>query len=117
MLACEMVLYKAINEPNFNEVRKLIELWHFKNNKLDRQRKKKECKFGSLPLAFFSLFLQQKRMKATEDRIKLFLLHSLLLNTLPLKYRAQTVNANLLDRYCKESDGHIYPFQEVSWDQ
>ncbi|XP_068713439.1 probable ATP-dependent RNA helicase DDX60 isoform X2 [Montipora foliosa] len=73
MLACEMVLYKAINEPNFNE----------------------------------------KRMKATEDRIKLFLLHSLLLNTLPLKYRAQTINANLLDRYCKESDGHIYPFQEI----
>ncbi|XP_068713426.1 probable ATP-dependent RNA helicase DDX60 isoform X5 [Montipora foliosa] len=73
MLACEMILYKVINEPNFNE----------------------------------------KRMKATEDRIKLFLLHSLLLNTLPLKYRAQTINANLLDQYCKEKDGHIYPFQEI----
>ena len=53
-------------------------------------------------------------MKATVDRIKLFLLHSLLLNKLPLKYRAQTIKANLLDRFCQGKDGHIYPFQEVS---
>ena len=53
-------------------------------------------------------------MKATEDRIKLFLLHSILLNKLPLKYRAQTIKANLLDRFCLGKDGHIYPFQEVS---
>ena len=53
-------------------------------------------------------------MKANEDRIKLFLLHSVLLNKLPLRYRAHKINQNLLDRYCQAKDGQVFPFQEVS---
>ena len=57
--------------------------------------------------------MYQEEIKPTEDRIKLFLLHSLLLNKLPLKYRSHTINNSLLDRFCKEKDGQVYPFQEV----
>ena len=59
-------------------------------------------------------FLWQRKLESTEDRIKLFLLHSVLLKKLPLKYRAHTINANLLDQFCKQEDGEGYPFQEVS---
>ena len=46
--------------------------------------------------------------------MKLFLLHTVLLNRLPLKYRAQTVSNSLLDDFCKAKDGNVYPFHEVS---
>ena len=46
--------------------------------------------------------------------MKLFLLHIVLLNKLPLKYRAQTINSTLLDEFCKAKDGKVYPFHEVS---
>lgn len=53
-------------------------------------------------------------MESTSDRIKLFLLHSVFLKKLPLKNRAHTINANLLDQFCKQEDGEVYPFREVS---
>lgn len=46
--------------------------------------------------------------------MKLFLLHTVLLNKLPLKYRAQSVNSTLLDEFSKTQDGKVYPFHEVS---
>jgi len=46
--------------------------------------------------------------------MKLFLLHTVLLNKLPLKYRAQAVNSTLLDEFCKTQDGKAHPFHEVS---
>lgn len=45
--------------------------------------------------------------------MKLFLLHNVLLNKLPLKYRAQFVNSTLLDEFSKTQDGNVYPFHEV----
>ena len=53
-------------------------------------------------------------MKTAEDKIKLFLLHSLLLKKLPLKYRAQTINAHLSTGLYKEENGQFYLFDEVS---
>ena len=53
-------------------------------------------------------------MKNAEDRMKLFLLHTVLLNKLPLKYRAQAINSSLLDQFCNAKDGKVYPFDEVS---
>lgn len=49
-----------------------------------------------------------------KNRMKLFLLHSVLLNKLPLKYRAQSLNSTLLDDFSKTQDGKVYPFHEVS---
>ena len=46
--------------------------------------------------------------------MKLFLLHTVLLTKLPLKYRAQSVNSTLLDEFCETQDGKVYPFHEVS---
>ena len=46
--------------------------------------------------------------------MKLFLLHTVLLNKLPLKYRAQSVNSTLLDESSKTQVGKVYPFHEVS---
>ena len=46
--------------------------------------------------------------------MKLFLLHTVLLNKLPLKYRAQSVNSTLLDEFSKTEDGKVYPLHEVS---
>ena len=46
--------------------------------------------------------------------MKLFLLHIVLLNKLPLKYRAQSLNNTLLDEFSKTQDGKVYPFHEVS---
>lgn len=46
--------------------------------------------------------------------MKLFLIHTVLLDKLPLKYRAQSVNSTLLDEFSKTQDGKVYPFQEVS---
>ena len=53
-------------------------------------------------------------MKAEEDRITLFLLHIVLLDKLPLKYRAQVINSTLLDEFCKAKSGTFYPFHKVS---
>lgn len=57
---------------------------------------------------------QQETMKTEEDRIKLFLLHIVLLNKLPLKYRAQAINSTLLKEFYKTKGGTDYPFHEVS---
>jgi len=46
--------------------------------------------------------------------MKLFLLHTVLLNKLPLKYRVQSVNSTLLDEFSKTQGGKVYPFHEVS---
>ena len=46
--------------------------------------------------------------------MKLFLLHTVLLNKLPLKYRAQTINSSFLDDFYKAKAGNVYPFHEVS---
>ena len=53
-------------------------------------------------------------MKTTEDRLKLFLLHTVLVKKLPLKYRAHLINKTLLDEFCKTKDDNVYPFDEVS---
>ncbi|XP_078360874.1 putative ATP-dependent RNA helicase DDX60 isoform X2 [Oculina patagonica] len=55
----------------------------------------------------------REAVKTAEDRMKLFLLHTVLLNKLPLKYRAQAVNSTLLDEFCKAKDGKVYPFNEI----
>lgn len=57
---------------------------------------------------------QQETVKTEEDRIKLFLLHIVLLNKLPLKYRAQAINSTLLVKFYKAKGGTGYPFHEVS---
>ena len=56
----------------------------------------------------------QETMKTAEDRMKLFLLHTALLNKLPLKYRAHFIDENLLHEFCRAKDGNVYPFNEVS---
>ena len=58
--------------------------------------------------------LLQETVEMAENRMKLFLLHTVLLNKLPLKYRAQSVNSTLLDEFSKKQDGKVYPFHEVS---
>ena len=46
--------------------------------------------------------------------MKLFLLHTVLLTKLPLKYRAQSVNSTLFHEFSKTQDSKVYPFHEVS---
>ena len=60
------------------------------------------------------LFTIQETVETAENRMKLFLLHTVMLNKLPLKYRAQSVNSTLLDEFSKTQDGKVYPFHEVS---
>ncbi|XP_078360877.1 putative ATP-dependent RNA helicase DDX60 [Oculina patagonica] len=55
----------------------------------------------------------KETMKTEEDRIKLFLLHIVLLNKLPLKYRAQAINSTLLKEFYKAKGGTDYPFHEI----
>ncbi|KAJ7386938.1 putative ATP-dependent RNA helicase ddx60 [Desmophyllum pertusum] len=55
----------------------------------------------------------KETVKNAEDRMKLFLLHTVLLNKLPLKYRAQAINSSLLDQFCNAKDGKVYPFDEI----
>ena len=56
----------------------------------------------------------QKTMKTVEERTKLFLLHIVLLNKLPLKFRAHLIDKNLLNKFCTAKDDNVYPFNEVS---
>jgi len=56
----------------------------------------------------------QETVETVKNRMKLFLLHTVLLNKLPLKYRAQSVNSTLLDEFSKTEDGKVYPLHEVS---
>ena len=65
-------------------------------------------------LPFDLLYIIQETVETAENRMKLFLLHTVLLNKLPLKYRAQSVNSTLLDEFSKTQDGKVYPFHEVS---
>ncbi|CAH3109026.1 unnamed protein product [Pocillopora meandrina] len=55
----------------------------------------------------------QKTMKTAEDRMKLFLLHIVLLNKLPLKCRAHFIDENLLNEFCSAKDGNVFPFNEI----
>ncbi|PFX17720.1 putative ATP-dependent RNA helicase DDX60 [Stylophora pistillata] len=55
----------------------------------------------------------KKTMKTAEDKMKLFLLHTVLLNKLPLKCRAHLIDENLLNEFCKAKDGNLYPFNEI----
>ena len=63
--------------------------------------------------SIFPLCLQ-KTMKIEEDRMKLFLLHIVLLNKLPLKCRAHFIDEKLLNEFCRAKDGNVFPFNEVS---
>ena len=65
-------------------------------------------------VSFDLLYIIQETVETAENRMKLFLLHTVLLNKLPLKYRAQSVNSTLLDEFSKTQDGKVYPFHEVS---
>lgn len=67
-------------------------------------------------MCFFSIYCRtiQETVDMAKNRMKLFLLHSVLLNKLPLKYRAQSLNSTLLDDFSKTQDGKVYPFHEVS---
>ena len=56
----------------------------------------------------------QKTMKTAEDKMKLFLLHIVLLNKLPLKCRAHFIDEKLLNEFCRAKDGNVFPFNEVS---
>ena len=53
-------------------------------------------------------------MKTAEDKMKLFLLHIVLLNKLPLKCRAHFIDEKLLNEFCRAKDGNVFPFNEVS---
>ena len=53
----------------------------------------------------------QETVKIAQDRVKLFLLHAALLRKLSLKYRA---HRTLLNEFCEENDGKVFPFDEVS---
>ncbi|CAH3109016.1 unnamed protein product [Pocillopora meandrina] len=55
----------------------------------------------------------KKTMKIEEDRMKLFLLHIVLLNKLPLKCRAHFIDENLLNEFCRAKDGNVFPFNEI----
>ncbi|CAH3109024.1 unnamed protein product [Pocillopora meandrina] len=55
----------------------------------------------------------KEKMKTVEDRMKLFLLHIVLLNKLPLKCRAHLIDENLLNEFCKAKDDNVYPFNEI----
>ncbi|XP_020629551.1 probable ATP-dependent RNA helicase DDX60 [Orbicella faveolata] len=57
--------------------------------------------------------ISEETVETAENRMKLFLLHTVLLNKLPLKYRAQSVNSTLLDEFSKTQDGKVYPFHEI----
>ena len=61
-----------------------------------------------------SCYTIQETVKTAQNRMKLFLLHTVLLNKLPLKYRAQSLNSTLLDEFSKTQDDKVYPFHEVS---
>ena len=67
-------------------------------------------------MCFFSIYCHtiQETVETAKTRMKLFLLHTVLLNKLPLKYRAQSLNNTLLDEFSKTQDGKVYPFHEVS---
>ena len=67
-------------------------------------------------MCFFSIYCYtiQETVETAKNRMKLFLLHTVLLNKLPLKYRAQSVNSTLLDKFSETQDGKVYPFDEVS---
>ena len=54
----------------------------------------------------------QKTMKTAEDKMKLFLLHIVLLNKQPL--RAHFIEEKLLNEFCRAKDGNVFPFNEVS---
>lgn len=51
---------------------------------------------------------------SAEDKMKLFLLHIVLLNKLPLKCRAHFIDEKLLNEFCRAKDGNVFPFNEVS---
>ena len=53
-------------------------------------------------------------MKTAGERMKLFLLHIILLNKLPLQFRAHHIDKNLLNKFCTAKDDNIFPFNEVS---
>lgn len=57
--------------------------------------------------------ITKETMKTAEDKMKLFLLHTVLLNKLPLKCRAHLIDENLLNEFCKAKDGNVYPFSEI----
>ncbi|XP_022803066.1 probable ATP-dependent RNA helicase DDX60 [Stylophora pistillata] len=57
--------------------------------------------------------ITKEAMKTAEDKMKLFLLHTVLLNKLPLKCRAHLIDENLLNEFCKAKDGNVYPFSEI----
>ncbi|KAM7443056.1 putative ATP-dependent RNA helicase ddx60 [Porites harrisoni] len=58
--------------------------------------------------------VSKEAAKTAEDRVKLFLLHSILLKKLPLKYRAHTlIEGCLLTTFCETQDGQFYNFDEI----
>ncbi|XP_015748558.1 PREDICTED: probable ATP-dependent RNA helicase DDX60, partial [Acropora digitifera] len=57
--------------------------------------------------------IREETVETAKTRMKLFLLHTVLLNKLPLKYRAQSLNNTLLDEFSKTQDGKVYPFHEI----
>ncbi|XP_044173202.1 probable ATP-dependent RNA helicase DDX60 isoform X1 [Acropora millepora] len=57
--------------------------------------------------------ISEETVETVKNRMKLFLLHTVLLNKLPLKYRAQSVNSTLLDEFSKTEDGKVYPLHEI----
>ncbi|PFX17719.1 putative ATP-dependent RNA helicase DDX60 [Stylophora pistillata] len=52
----------------------------------------------------------EETVKIAQDRVKLFLLHAALLRKLSLKYRA---HRTLLNEFCEENDGKVFPFDEI----
>ena len=78
------------------------------------QKRTQYCKIPPLSYQFRKFVFLKQAVKTAEDQMKLFVLHTVLLNKLPLKYRAQTINSSLLDDCCKAKDGNVYPFHEVS---
>lgn len=67
-------------------------------------------------MCFVSIYCYtiQETVETAENGMKLFLLHTVLLNKLPLKYRAQSVNSTLLDEFSETQDGKVVPVHEVS---
>ncbi|XP_022803055.1 probable ATP-dependent RNA helicase DDX60 [Stylophora pistillata] len=55
----------------------------------------------------------EETVKIAQDRVKLFLLHGALLRKLPLKYRAHSIKGTLLNEFCEENDGKVFPFDEI----
>jgi len=66
-------------------------------------------------LCFLSIHCHtiQETVETAKNRMKLFLLHTVLLNKLPLKYRAQSLHSTLLNEFSKTQDGKVYPFREI----